>query len=215
MAIINSTAVGKATGSAGVFTYSTQEGRTIARGRSTKVRNPNTEAQQLQRSKMAAMVLAYRQFGYLTKPLFTKRKKYSSPYNAFVANNIKLDDSWSYDPDGDKFSLNDGFIFGRGSYPASTIGFNLNEDSKMEIVSTDASLLSNVKIGDTIGCFTFNGPSFSVEMTSQKVVAADLLTIPTGFRVKLDVQPGALGQHAAFWLSADGSKSTDCILSQI
>ena len=215
MAIINSAAVGKATGSAGNLTYSTQEGRTIARGRTTTVRNPNTEAQQLQRSKMAAMVLAYRQFGYLTKPLFTKRKKYTSPYNAFVANNIKLDGSWSYNPEMDNFNLNDGFVFGRGSFPASTIGFNLNEDSKMEIVSTDASLLSNVKIGDTIGCFTFNGPAFSVEMSSQKVVAADLLTIPTGFKVVLDVQPSSLGVHAAFWLSADGSKSTDCILSQM
>ena len=88
MAIVRSLAVGKAVNSAGNLTYQTVKGRTIAREKPVHVANPNTPAQQAQRSKMSNIVAAWREWFFQMAPYFTVIQGYGSAYNEFVKRNI-------------------------------------------------------------------------------------------------------------------------------
>ena len=114
MAIINSLAIGKARKSAGNLTFATIQGRTIAREKPVNVRNPRTEKQLAQRSKMSKTVAAYRSIGIMTKHLFTKLPKYTSQYNQFVKENIKIADNFEVIEETGKVTNVEGLMVANG-----------------------------------------------------------------------------------------------------
>lgn len=114
MAIINSLAIGKARKSAGNLTFATIQGRTIAREKPVNVRNPRTEKQLAQRSKMSNTVAAYRNIGIMVKHLFTKLPKYTSQYNQFVKENIKIADQFEIIEETGKVTNVEGLMISNG-----------------------------------------------------------------------------------------------------
>lgn len=148
MAIINSLAIGKARKSAGNLTFATIQGRTIAREKPVNVRNPRTEKQLAQRSKMSKTVAAYRNIGIMTKHLFTKLPKYTSQYNQFVKENIKIADNFEIIEETGKVTNVEGLMVSNGDvlpfqtslevdYGDVTFGWNPTEAAK-----------SFIKVGD-------------------------------------------------------------------
>lgn len=114
MAIINSLAIGKARKSAGNLTFATIQGRTIAREKPVNVKNPRTEKQLAQRSKMSNTVAAYRNIGIMVKHLFTKLPKYTSQYNQFVKENIKIADNFEIIEETGKVTNVEGLMVSNG-----------------------------------------------------------------------------------------------------
>lgn len=80
---------GRATGKVGnlVFTQVAGVG-TVAREYVANPRNPKTEAQQSQRTKLANLVNFYRAFNGILKGAFETKKASQSDYNAFVQKNL-------------------------------------------------------------------------------------------------------------------------------
>lgn len=161
MAIVKSLGLGKARGSAGEFTYSTIEGRTIARTKPAHVHNPNTEGQQAQRTKMREVVIAWRDAGQRFEKLWTNRKKYHSAYNSFVSANIANNGTFEV-PEGKEYIyMNDGFILGKGQYQANQLEVVVDENDIHIVINNTVSLFHNLKVGDIIGC-VFVGDSGQV-----------------------------------------------------
>ena len=80
---------GKITGKVGNLVFSQSPGvGTVAREYVAQPRNPQTELQQLQRTKLANLVNFYRAFNGLLKGAFETKKASQSDYNAFVGKNL-------------------------------------------------------------------------------------------------------------------------------
>lgn len=211
MAIINSSAVGKATGSLGNMTYSTQEGRTIARDRVRTVRNPNTAGQQEQRGYMRDIVFGYSKIGQDLNKLFTKRKKYNSPYNTFVSVNIGNPSTYEADYLNDAFVPSTGFIFGVGKYPASAMAFEGAADNEAEIKVVSKSLQSALKIGDIIGGVAFDERDNSVQLIELVIKTIPAPSADGSMVFTVPIVGTNLMQYSPFYLSADGKSSVTCI----
>lgn len=210
MAIINSSAIGKATGSLGNLTYSTQQGRTIARDRVRTVHNPNTMLQQAQRSKMRDVVLAWSLIGNDVKKLFTKRKKYSSAYNAFVSANIADIERFVYDAEARTASFGNGFIFGVGQYPSNTLSITTDEPNEAEIITTSRALISQMKIGDTIGVVGLLRDTSGIEMIERKLTADDIDSEAGSLSLSLTLGGEKSLLYIPYYLSSDGKISVSC-----
>lgn len=80
---------GKITGKVGNLVFSQSPGvGTVAREYVAQPRNPQTELQQLQRTKLANLVNFYRAFNGTLKGAFESKKASQSDYNAFVSKNL-------------------------------------------------------------------------------------------------------------------------------
>lgn len=212
MAIVKSLGLGKARGSAGEFTYSTIEGRTIARTKPAHVHNPNTEGQQAQRTKMREVVIAWRDAGQRFEKLWTNRKKYHSAYNSFVSANIANNGTFEV-PEGKEYIyMNDGFILGKGQYQANqlTLLAGLNQ-ATIEIKNTE-SLYHNLKVGDILGC-VFVGDSGQVADVLEYTITQDDLDNSTTFvNTSLETTKSDITGYAPYWYSPSRNLSTDCIV---
>ncbi|HAO06205.1 MAG TPA: hypothetical protein DCQ50_04245 [Chryseobacterium sp.] len=85
--IVNSIILGRAKGSAGNVTVSTQKGRTILKQKASIVSNPRSPAQLLQRSMIMRAVFVWQLFGNMLKSGITSLVEYGSQYNTFVGIN--------------------------------------------------------------------------------------------------------------------------------
>ena len=90
MAIVDSIILGRAKGSIGNVTLSTQKGRVIAKQKATIVSNPNSVAQQEQRGKLSKAVLAWQAIGNVIKSGWTSLLPFSSAYNTFTSKNMDV-----------------------------------------------------------------------------------------------------------------------------
>ena len=121
MAVVNSLAVGKAVGSMGGLTYSTQQGRVIVKQKVTSVRDAMSPSQLAQRDKLNATVKLWRQHQADLKQFWTRLDNYNSAYNQFVSSNIvSANDTFSYDPITQKVSFTK-FQIARGYFPINSI----------------------------------------------------------------------------------------------
>lgn len=128
MAIIRSLAVGKARKSAGNLTYTTIDGRTIVREKPVFVRNPRTEGQVAQRSKMAKTVALWRWMGQSVKPFFTVRGRHLSEYNEFVKKNIGIADQFGDIQQSGMVMPSVGTWVASGEFPTGAISFRISDE---------------------------------------------------------------------------------------
>jgi|GEM_PF-3159547 len=89
MAVTQNTLIGRTRGSIGGVTFSSWKGLNVAKGKAENVQQPNTDAQLLQRSKMALTVNMYRAISSIVKTGFASMAVNMSEFNAFTSYNIK------------------------------------------------------------------------------------------------------------------------------
>ena len=90
MAIINSILLGRAKGSIGNVSFSTQKGRVIARQKPSIVANPRTQAQLDQRAKVSAVNVAWYMIGNVIKSGITQLVGFGSQFNTYVSKNANV-----------------------------------------------------------------------------------------------------------------------------
>lgn len=90
MAIINSILLGRAKGSVGNVSFSTQKGRVIARQKPSIVANPRTQAQLDQRAKVSAVNVAWYMIGNVIKSGITQLVGLGSQFNTYVSKNANV-----------------------------------------------------------------------------------------------------------------------------
>ena len=212
MAIVKSLGLGKARGSAGEFTYSTIEGRTIARTKPAHVHNPNTEAQQAQRSKMRDVVVAWRDVGQRFQKLWTNRKKYQSAYNSFVAANIANNGTFEVAKAGNYIYMEDGFILGQGQYRANQLELEVAGGDIAVVIRNSGSLFSNLKVGDILGSVFIGDSGQVVDVKEQVITESDLVPGKTLVSAALRTEVADITGHAPYWYSPSRNLSTDCIV---
>lgn len=153
MAIVRSLAIGKAVNSAGPITYQTVKGRTIAREKPVHVHNPNTPAQQAQRTKMSNIVAAWRQWFFQVGGYFTEVKGYGSGYNEFVRRNIHLAEKpWFEDFDGELLFMSArarGAYMSTGKYGEGALS-RTYDSPNISVEILDLQLRNEVQEGDRI-----------------------------------------------------------------
>ena len=212
MAIVKSLGLGKARGSAGEFTYSTIQGRTIARTKPAHVHNPNTAGQQAQRTKMREVVVAWRDAGQRFEKLWTARKKYHSAYNSFVSANIANNGTFDISENGQYVYMNNGFILGQGQYSANQLTLSGTESACTVGVRNSESLYHNLKVGDIVGCI-FIGDSGQVADVEEYVLTESDLNMPSGnFGHDFSTQKQDITGYAPYWYSPSRNLSTDCVV---
>ena len=212
MAIVKSLGLGKARGSAGEFTYSTIEGRTIARTKPAHVHNPNTKPQQAQRTKMREVVIAWRDVGQRFEKLWTNRKKYHSAYNSFVAANIANDGTFEVSDTGASIYMNNGFILGQGQYSANQLDLKITDEVPTVIINSSESLFNNLKVGDIIGCI-FVGDSGQVADVQEYVLKeGDLDRSAPMVLHNFSTEKSDITGYAPYWYSPSRTLSTDCVV---
>lgn len=207
MAIISSGQLGKATGSIGNITYSVIEGRTIGRQKPSFVRNPNTEAQQLQRGKMAGVVGLYQQIGPVCTKTFTNRKKYSSAYNEFVSRNIHGEAAFGYQESLGLFLLGSDIVLGNGSLHNNTFTVGKTDGLKYGIQANNDVFKSALQVGDTVGVYVVSDDMATLLDYSHKLTSDDISTLRADGVVDLDFPVVDGSPIAGYWISADGRKS--------
>ena len=89
MAVTQNTLIGRTRGSIGGVTFSKWKGLNVAKGKAENVQQPNTDAQLLQRSKMAIIVALYRSIASIVQTGFRSFAINMSEFNAFTSYNIK------------------------------------------------------------------------------------------------------------------------------
>lgn len=213
MAIVKSLGLGKARGSAGEFTYSTIEGRTIARTKPAHVHNPNTEAQQAQRTKMSEVVLAWRDAGQRLEKLWTKRKKYHSAYNSFVSANIHNNGTFEVAPEGTYIYMNNGFILGQGQYSANQLDVNASAQACIIKIHNTESLFHNVKVGDIFGCVFLGDSAQIVDVQEYVITQANLDDSDSPIDAMLTTEKEDITGHAPYWYSPARNLSTNCVVT--
>ena len=212
MAIVKSLGLGKARGSAGEFTYSTIEGRTIARTKPAHVHNPKTDAQQAQRSKMRDVVIAWRDVGQRFERLWTNRKKYHSAYNSFVAANIANDGTFEVSDTGASIYMNTGFILGQGQYRPLQFEIPDQVGTCGLKIGNSNPLFHNLKVGDILGC-VFVGDSGQVaDVVEYVITQGDFQTSLTKIFTELQTQVEDITGYAPYWFSPSRKLSTDCVV---
>ena len=212
MAIVKSLGLGKARGSAGEFTYSTIEGRTIARTKPAHVHNPNTEGQQAQRTKMREVVIAWRDAGQRFEKLWTNRKKYHSAYNSFVAANIANNGTFEV-PEGKEYIyMNDGFILGKGQYQANQLDFVTGLNACEVKIKSSVSLFHNLKVGDIVGCVFIGDSGQVADVQEHTLTQEDLEASPNSVNQTLMTEKDDITGHAPYWYSPSRNLSTDCVV---
>lgn len=211
MAIIRSNGVGKARGSVDNWTYTTIEGRTIARAKPAFVDNPNTEKQQAQRAKMRNIVFLWRHAGQRLEKLWTKRKKYNSPYNAFVSANIMRPETFEVDLKFNTYSLEEGFILGEGQYSNLELSEEIGVRMVTVKIAKNTSLYSNVKVGDVVGVVVLGDSMQIVEVVEWTVTEDDLWEGKHDIDIELAWLSDDAQGYATYWYSPLRKLSTDCI----
>lgn len=214
MAIINSLAVGKARKSAGNLTFSTVNGRTIAREKATFVRNPNTAGQQKQRARMAAVVAAWRTMASQLKKLWTVKNKYASEYNAFVSANIANAEKFGYDAETGTIKAFEGLQLGNGKYPQGSVYIAEKNIDELILKFKNSELKANAKVGDIVGVVIADATSNEIEVCEVELIAADDPQSDT-FNVVFNPTSDLTDKlFAPYYFSKARNESTSVVLSK-
>lgn len=209
MAIVDSIILGRAKGSIGNVTLSTQKGRVIAKQKATIVSNPNTVAQQEQRGKLSKAVLAWQAIGNVVKSGITALMPFSSAYNTYVSKNMDIFANAGF-PNGavSGMDLQDSFAtigrLGTLTYSQDTVDFD-----SYKATLDKANFNQIAKVGDKLKILVGNqlAEEFSY---SEATVTQAMLDNTTPFVVFADLGLSSVSQVvSALWLeTADGKEST-------
>lgn len=215
MARIRSMGIGKASGSIDNITYSTIEGRTIARSKPAFVHNPNTPLQRAQRLRMRDVVFLWRMVGRRFEKLWTRRAKYNSPYNAFVSKNIMNDDAYLVDVTENAYELIDGFVLGEGNYLDTDIAVSVEEGLVTVSVVPLSPLESAFKVGDIVGCAFFNQSGKLVDVSESSIKDFQIEEGSLPFTYTFTDSPSDFHLIAPYWYSPSRKMSTTCIVKRV
>lgn len=157
---------GQASGKLGEAVYYRAGGEQRTRSYVSKIKNPKTRAQALQRTKFNNMVAVFRGTSVFVKSLFKAEKSSQSPFNAFVKRNFPLCVTVA---DKEMVELGEGgsqnFVFANGSVNFNTVPTIIpftplgNEENslgyfwRIGIAGGDVSSPRTVA-GDVVGLYT-------------------------------------------------------------
>lgn len=157
---------GQASGKLGEAVYYRAGGEQRTRAYVSKIKNPKTRAQALQRTKFNNMVAVFRGTSVFVKSLFKAEKSSQSPFNAFVKRNFPLCLTVA---DREMVELGEGgsqnFVFANGSVNFNTVPSIIpfkplgNEENSLEyfwgigIAGSDVNSPRTV-VGDIVGLYT-------------------------------------------------------------
>lgn len=82
--------LGYARGKVGDLVFSRRLGQQVAKAYNPSPHNPKTEAQMMQRTKLAGLVAAYRAMRTILDHSFTNRREGQTSYNVFVSSNMAI-----------------------------------------------------------------------------------------------------------------------------
>lgn len=215
MAIIRSMGVGKASGSIDNITYSTVQGRTIARSKPAFVHNPNTSLQRAQRLRMRDVVFLWRVIGRQFEKLWTKRARYNSPYNAFVSKNIMNDDTYLVDVLENDYELIPGFVLGEGIYLDTDMTMSEVDGELVTTINPLSPLGGALKVGDVIGCAFFDQSGVLIDVTETLIRESQLEKENLPFTSSNPLTPSSFDLIAPYWYSPSRKQSTTCIVKRV
>ena len=172
MAIVNSLAIGKSKKSAGNLTYATVKGRTIAKQKPTSVANPNTPAQQAQRTAMATIVNFWQLWASAYKDLFTKRNKLFSAFNQFVHLNKEIMHTPGLITETGLIGDIEGMYIASGKYNENTLSVSAGANPKVSTNNMD--LLLNLVEGDKIILIKKQTNAMSFSTYTKTLTSADI-----------------------------------------
>lgn len=157
---------GQASGKLGEAVYYRAGGEQRTRAYVSKIKNPKTRAQALQRTKFNNMVAVFRGTSVFVKSLFKAEKSSQSPFNAFVKRNFPLCLTVA---DREMVELGEGgsqnFVFANGSVNFNTVPSIIpfkplgNEENSLNyfwgigIAGGDVNSPRTV-VGDIVGLYT-------------------------------------------------------------
>lgn len=157
---------GQASGKLGEAVYYRAGGEQRTRAYVSRIKNPKTRAQALQRTKFNNMVAVFRGTSVFVKSLFKAEKSSQSPFNAFVKRNFPLCLTVA---DREMVELGEGgsqnFVFANGSVNFNTVPSIIpfkplgNEENTLEyfwgigIAGGDVNSPRTV-VGDIVGLYT-------------------------------------------------------------
>ena len=209
MAIINSIILGRAKGSIGDVSFSTQKGRVIARQKPSIVANPRTQAQLDQRQKVSAVNVAWYMIGNVVKSGITQLVGLGSQFNTYVSRNADIFAGKEFTKDN--FVTNDllGSFASIGANPKLPYAKLASDVDSLDVSFNKAQLGMYAKVGDILKVVVGNANA-SEQSYGEVAVTQALLDSenPQVTFTDLDLQ-GAGGLVAALWLeSADGKTSS-------
>lgn len=211
MAIVNSLAIGKSKKSAGNLTYATVKGRTIAKQKPTSVANPNTPAQQAQRTAMATIVMFWQLWASAFKGLFTKRNKLFSAFNQFVHLNKEIMHTPGLITEDGLIGAIEGMYIASGKYSIDAI--KVSEGGNAAFYTTNADLLLNLVEGDKIILIKKQTNAMTFSTTTKTLTTAEIETLKTGSEVTL---PGldVADVYAIVYQSADKKINSTAVFAK-
>ena len=216
MAIVSSIAVGKATGSVGNVTFSTQKGRVIMKEKAVSINDRKSDLQVAQRSRMAATILAFQNVGSVTKAGFTRVLGFGSPYNRFVSLNIVDIDAISPVHLATEVDPLKGLIISDGVLVNPTVSAAVAAN-KATITANLAILPeSQLKVGDKI-IFVLYAPEKGATVLKTVVLNQAQVTVKSVAQVidNVTLSVGLKYGYSAYYSSADGSVSSTAKLQEI
>ena len=209
MAIINSIILGRAKGSIGNVSFSTQKGRVIARQKPSIVANPRTQAQLDQRAKVSAVNVAWYMIGNVIKSGITQLVGLGSQFNTYVSKNADVFAGKEFTKDSFKTLDLVGSYASIGATPK--LPYNkVAEDFNTLKVSFNKNIFGMyAKVGDILKVVVGKGLASEQSYGEVAVTQAMLDQVePTAEFQDLDLQ-GNGDTIGALWLeSADGKTSS-------
>lgn len=209
MAIINSIILGRAKGSIGNVSFSTQKGRVIARQKPSIVANPQTQAQLAQRAKVSAVNVAWYMIGNVIKSGITQLVGLGSQFNTYVSRNANV--FAGKDITKENFKTLDlvGSYASIGANPQIPFVVDDVEDTQLNVLFDKQVLNSLAKVGDFIKLVIGKGLD-SQQSYAEVMVTQAMLDSASPSALFGDLNLLGNGDYiGALWLeSADGKNST-------
>ena len=209
MAIINSIILGRAKGSIGNVSFSTQKGRVIARQKPSIVANPRTQAQLDQRAKVSAVNVAWYMIGNVIKSGITQLVGYGSQFNTYVSKNADVFAGKEFTKETFKTMDLVGSFASVGANPKLPFTLVTQDISTLEVSFNKNTFGLYAKVGDILKVVA--GKDLASEQSYSEVAVTQAMLdqiVPTAVFQDLDLQ-GLGDTIAALWLeSADGKISS-------
>lgn len=209
MAIINSILLGRAKGSIGNVSFSTQKGRVIARQKPSIVANPRTQAQLDQRAKLSAVNVAWYMIGNVIKSGITQLVGLGSQFNTYVSKNADVFAGKDFTKESFKtLDLLKSYA-SIGAYPKIPFTKVAEDVNTIKVTFNKNIFGMYAKVGDILKVVV--GKALSSEQSYSEVVVTQAMldaVEPSAEFHDLDLQ-GPSHTIGALWLeSADGKTSS-------
>lgn len=198
MAIIRSTVMGKSRKSIGNVTTQVYGGRTIAREKPANVKNPRTQGQVAQRTKMANIVAAWRNQFVTLKKYFTTGLAYQSAYNVWCSLNVHYGEQPLINDAGAVVLVPEGLYLSSGQFPQHFITIT-EEQSKVNVSINNAGMRDAIAEGDIFAVVEPKDTDGNVSVTEYTLTSSDADDIKEGGTVDTGIT--APEEFVVIWYS--------------